>query len=105
MFNSANPFLQWKSTLGKRLPVEHLFSLCSIHQMIRDHLPTNVSVENRQDKRSSPVSSHLGFQGVTQGEWDRISPFRQQQCHIAGSEKVVVFGGSSAGRNSSEQSS
>ena len=92
VFNSASPFLQWKSTLCKLLPVEDLFSLCSIHQMIRDHFPANVRFENRQEKRSSSVSNYIGFQGVTQGEWDRIAPFRQQQCHC-GLKESRSFGG------------
>ena len=57
--------------------------------MIRDHFPTNVSVENRQDKRSSSVSSHLGFQGVTQGEWDRISPFRSAAMPLRAQRKSL----------------
>ena len=55
--------------------------------MICDHFPTNVSVENGQDKRSSSVSSHLGFQGVTQGEWDRISHFRSAAMPLRAQRK------------------
>ena len=61
--------------------------------MIRDHFPTNVSVENRQDKRSSSVSSHLGFQGVTQGEWDRISPFRSAAMPLRAQRKSLYSAG------------
>ena len=59
--------------------------------MIRDHFPTNVSVENRQDKPSSSVSSHLGLQGVTQGEWDRISPFRSAAMPLRAQRKSSYF--------------
>ena len=59
--------------------------------MIHDHSPTNVSVENRQDKRSSSVSNHLGFQGVTLGEWDRISPFRSAAIPLQAQRKSLYF--------------
>ena len=59
--------------------------------MIRDHFPTNVSIENRQDKRSSSVNSHLGFQGVTQGEWDRISPLRSAAMPLRAQRKSLYF--------------
>ena len=60
--------------------------------MICNHFPTNASVENGQDKRSSSVSSrssHLGFQGVTQ--WDRISHFRSAAMPLRAQRKSLYF--------------